>query len=132
MTGETYLKYVKKLAAKSGLDPDDADAVRRFDRSRPGKKMSNDDWTHPHDPDSRIGQTKERSTKMIYQQEHTVDMNTGAIVDVQVRHADQGEAAGMAGRVQDAERHMNHAIELPVSNPTADTITADKGYHKLE
>lgn len=132
MTGDTYWHYVKKLAAKSGVDTEDADAVRRFDAKRPDKKMSNDDWEHPHDPDARIGQTKEKSTKMIYQQEHTVDMDTGAIVDVQVRHADQGEAAGVAERVQDAERQMNHAIGLPISNPTVDTVTADKGYHKLE
>jgi transposase len=132
MTGDTYWQYVKKLAAKSGVDPEDPDAVRRFDTTRPNKKMSNDDWEHPHDPDARIGQTKEKSTKMIYQQEHTVDMETGAIIDVQVRHADQGEAAGLAERVQDAERQMNHAIGLPISNATAETVTADKGYHKLE
>lgn len=132
MTGQTYWQYVKKLAATAGVDPEDTDAVRRFDAKRPDKKMSNDDWEHPEDPDARIGQTKEKSTKMIYQQEHTVDMETGAIIDVQVRHADQGEAAGMAERVQDAERQMNHALGLPISNATADTITADKGYHKLE
>ncbi len=132
MTGDTYWKYVKKLAAKSGVDPEDTDAVRRFDAKRPNKKMSNDDWEHPEDPDARIGQTKEKSTKMIYQQEHTVDMESGAIVDVQVRHADQGEAAGLADRVQDAERQMNHAIGLPISNATVETVTADKGYHKLE
>ena len=34
-TGEAYWDYVKRLAAQSGIDPQDSAAVRKFDRKRP-------------------------------------------------------------------------------------------------
>jgi transposase len=46
-TEEQYWDYVKRLAAESGIDPDDAAAVRKFDRHRPGKG-SNQEWVNPH------------------------------------------------------------------------------------
>ena len=57
LTGEAYGAYVKKLAEAAGVDPSDAAAVRRFDKKRPGKKMSNEEWRNPHDPDVKIGRT---------------------------------------------------------------------------
>ena len=45
-TGEAYWDYVKRLAAESGINPQDSVAVRKFDRKRP-KKMSNDEWENP-------------------------------------------------------------------------------------
>ena len=38
-TGETYLEYVKRLAQESGIDPEDSEAVRRYDRKRHGLKI---------------------------------------------------------------------------------------------
>lgn len=58
-TGETYDSYVKRLAAEAGVDVDDKNAVRKFDRNRKDKKMSNDDWHSPNDPDAKIGPTKQ-------------------------------------------------------------------------
>ncbi len=34
-------------------------ALRSFDRKRAGKKMSNEQWQNPHDPDAKIGRTKD-------------------------------------------------------------------------
>jgi transposase len=53
-TQEAYWEYVRRLAGENGVNPQDAEAVRQFDRKRP-KKMSNDDWENPHDPDAKIG-----------------------------------------------------------------------------
>src|SRR5712664_3875124 len=36
-TEEQYWEYVKRLAAENGIDPNDAAAVRKFDRHRAGK-----------------------------------------------------------------------------------------------
>jgi transposase len=65
-TEESYWEYVKRLATEAGVDPQDTKAVRRFDKKRPGRKTSNDDWQNPHDPEARVGRTKhgaERKTK---------------------------------------------------------------------
>ena len=45
-TEEQYWDYVKRQAAEQGIDPQDAAAVRKFDRKRPGKG-SNQEWGNP-------------------------------------------------------------------------------------
>src|SRR3974390_111488 len=82
-TEEQYWDYVKRLAAQEGIDPDDTAAVRKFDRNRPGKG-SNAEWVNPHDPDAKIGRTKDGATDMIYKPEAVVDLDTGAIVQALV------------------------------------------------
>src|SRR6267378_2958102 len=89
-TEEQYWDYVKRLAAESGIDPDDAAAVRKFDRHRPGKG-SNQEWVNPYDPDAKIGRTKDGATDMIYKPEAVVDLDTGAIVQAQVHPGDQAD-----------------------------------------
>jgi hypothetical protein len=84
-TGEAYWEYVRKLAAEAGIDPTDAKAVRRFDRKRPDRKTSNREWQNPHDPEAKVGRTKDGATDMIYKPEHISDLESGAIVRAEVR-----------------------------------------------
>jgi hypothetical protein len=42
-----------KLAQASGIETPTRADLARLDRKRK-KKGSNDDWTHPHDPDAKI------------------------------------------------------------------------------
>src|SRR5579884_3700205 len=42
-TEESYWDYVRGLAKEAGVNPDDAAAVRKFDRKRKGRKTSNQD-----------------------------------------------------------------------------------------
>ena len=72
-TQEAYWDYVKRLAAENGIDPQDAAALRKFDRNRPGKG-SNQQWENPHDPDAKISRTKHGATDMIYKPEAVVDL----------------------------------------------------------
>jgi transposase len=51
-TGERYQDFLTKVAQASGIDTPTRADLARIDRKR--KKGSNDDWTHPHDPDARI------------------------------------------------------------------------------
>lgn len=57
-TGQKYRDYVKRLATEAGIDPEDASAISRFDRTRKGRKTSNKEWENPFDPDAKIGPTK--------------------------------------------------------------------------
>jgi hypothetical protein len=48
-----------------------------MDRKRKNKG-SNDDWTHPHDPDAKITKMKDGRTHLAHKAEHAVDLETGA------------------------------------------------------
>ncbi|MGH7577080.1 MAG: transposase [Longimicrobiales bacterium] len=132
LTGEAYAEYVRKLAEAAGVDPSDAAAVRRFDKTRPGRKTSNTEWQTPHDPDAKVGRTKRGATRMIYKPEHVVDLETGAIVDADVRPGDEHDTADLTGRVVEAEIRMNRALGEPEDTQRAETVTADMGYFKVE
>jgi transposase len=129
-TGEDYWEYVKKLAAAQGIDPEDDAAVRKFDRHRPGKG-SNQEWVNPHDPDAKIGRTKDGATDMIYKPEVVVDLDTGAIVQAAVNPGDQADHQDLAGRVLEAQQTINAAREESPETLTIQTATADKGYYQV-
>jgi transposase len=132
LTGEAYGEYVQKLAEAAGVDTSDAAAVRRFDKKRPGRKTSNAEWQNPHDPDAKVGRTKRGATRMIYKPEHAVDLETGAIVDVDVRPGDEHDTADLARRVLDAESRMNRALGDPEDTKRVETVVTDMGYFKAE
>ena len=130
-TGETYQEFLTRLA--TGVGHRDADAGRtlaRLDRKRK-KKGSNDDWTHPHDPDARITKMKDGRTHLAHKAEHAVDMETGAIVgrDGARRrsrryHDDRGDGDG-GGR----ERSKPWPTATDGQTAVIDEVVADKGYH---
>jgi transposase len=129
-TEEQYWDYVKRLAAESGIDPDDAAAVRKFDRHRPGKG-SNQEWVNPYDPDAKIGRTKNGATDMIYKPEAVVDLDTGAIVQAQVHPGDQADHKEMATRVLEAQQNINQAAGEKLDTLTVNSVTSDKGYYAV-
>lgn len=136
-TGEAYWEYVRRLAAQAGIDAQDAAAVRRFDKQRPGRKTSNKEWVNRHDPDAKVGQAKDGATDMLYKPENTVDLETGAIVSAEVRLADAADSEGLAERtlasasLVDAIREEASAGgEKRLPGPTV-TVTTDKGYYSV-
>ena len=127
-TQEAYWDYVRRLASENGVNPKDIEAVRQFDRKRP-KKMSNDDWENPHDPDAKIGPTKAGAIDMIYKPEHTVDLDTGAILQAEVRLGHEADQKDLAVHVLQAQANINLVQERPTDSLTIQSATADKGYH---
>ena len=69
-TEGAYWDYVKKLAQAAGIDPEDDEAVRRFDRKRPAKKLSNEEFKNRHDADAKISRKKGK-TDLIYKPENS-------------------------------------------------------------
>ncbi|HEY2233905.1 MAG TPA: transposase [Candidatus Angelobacter sp.] len=130
-TEEQYWDYVKRLAAEQGIDPEDTAAVRRFDRHRPGKG-SNQEWQNPHDPDAKIGRTKDGATDMIYKPEAVVDLDTGAVVQADVHPGDQADHKEVATRILEAQQTINRAYEQPLDTLTAISVTSDKGYYAVD
>jgi len=58
-SGESYEEFLTKLAKASGIGTPTRADLARIDRKRKKKKGSNDDWTHPHDPDAKITKMKD-------------------------------------------------------------------------
>jgi Transposase DDE domain len=129
-TGEAYWDYVKRLAAQSGIDPQDSAAVRKFDRRRP-KKMSNQEWENPDDPDAKIGPKKDGATDMIYKPQTVVDLDTGAIVGAEVLPGDQADNKEVATAILEAQQNINEARGQDRKEMTVETTTADKGYYAV-
>jgi transposase len=127
LTEKSYRSYVLELATAAGVDTSDMAAVARFDRKRANRKTSNSEWHNPHDPDSKISRDKHGATDMLYKTEHVVDLDTGAIVDVSVLPADQGDAEKLTDRIDKAQARLEEIGAEP-----AETLTADKGYFAAE
>ena len=130
-TGEAYWDYVKRLAAASGIDPQDSAAVRKFDRQRP-KKMSNQEWENPDDPDAKIGPKKDGATDMIYKPQTVVDLDTGAIVGAELLPGDQADHQAAATSILEAQQNINAARGAALNQLTVQTATADKGYYGVD
>jgi transposase len=126
-TQEAYWEYVRRLASENGVNPKDIEAVRQFDRKRP-KKMSNDDWENPHDPDAKIGPTKAGAIDMIYKPEHTVDLDTGTILQAEVRLGHEADQKDLAVHVLQAQANINLVQDRPPNALTIHSTTADKAY----
>ncbi len=131
-TEESYWDYVQRLAQEAGLETSEGAELRRFDRKRVGKKMSNAQWQNLHDRDAKIGRTKDGATDMIYLPEHTVDLETGAIVQAEVLPGDHRDSEDLSARVIEAV--VSVQVAQGVNDPEAvpQTLTADKGYFSLE
>ena len=129
-TEEQYWDYVKRLADESGINPEDTAAVRKFDRHRPGKGR-NQEWENQHDPDAKIGRTKDGATDMIYKPEAVVDLDTGAIVQAEVQPGDQVDHQEMAGRILAAQQNINRACDEKLDTLTVQSVTSDKGYYAV-
>ena len=93
-SGESYETFLHGLAAASGIPTPTRAELARLDRKRP-KKGSNDDWTHPHDPDAKITKMKDGRTHLAHKAEQAVDLETGAVVGVTVQDAAAGDTETM-------------------------------------
>jgi transposase len=124
-TGESYHDFLTKLAQASGIETPTRADLARIDRKRK-KKGSNDDWTHPHDPDAKITKMKDGRTHLAHKAEHAVDLETGAIVGVTVQDADDGDAE------TSRETLITAAEQIEAVLPDGDglqEVVGDKGYH---
>jgi len=87
ITRESY-HFLTKLAQASGIETPTRADLARTDRRRKNKG-SNDDWTHPHDPDAKITKMKDGRTHFAHKAEHSV---------ATVRMTDENHRAALRGQ----------------------------------
>lgn len=130
-SGKTYAQFLDGLLRAVGIEEPTAEQRQRLDRKRP-KKLSNQDWVHRHDPQARITKLKDGRTRLGYKDEHVVDLDTGAVVAVQVHPGDRGDSQSLPGTLQQAQDNLLHIRQgAAAKDPSSrvEEVVGDKGYH---
>jgi transposase len=131
-TGEDWNEYVRRLMKEAGaIEPDEtpsAEALRRFDKQRKDKKVSNQDWENPYDPDAKIAKMKDGRTHLAYKAEHVVDLKTEAILSAEVYAADAADTATLTTSLERAQEN----VDATESGRVIEKAAADKGYHAAQ
>ena len=130
-TDENWEQYVRRLAAEDGVEIKSKADLIRYDKDRNkrgDKKVSNDEWESPNDPDARIAKMKDGTTHLAYKAEHVVDLKTEAILAAEVYHADQADSATLIPSLERAQENLERADVVP----DIQKVAADKGYYKAQ
>jgi transposase len=128
-TGEDWNEYLKRLMQEEGLiDEDDEptdEELRRYDKGRKNKRVSNDEWQSPNDSDSRITKMKDGRTHLAYKAEQVIDLKTEVMLAAEIYTADTGDTDTLLDSVMEAVENVKQAG----SETTIEEVVADKGYH---
>jgi transposase len=129
-TGEDWQEYVTRLMREEGVidaehQPTDEE-VRRYDKSRKNKRVSNDEWVATNDPDARIAKMKDGTTHLAYKAEHVVDLRTDLVLAAEIHPANHSDCDTMVDSVMAAQVNLAGAG----SDAMIEEVAADKGYHK--
>ena len=131
-TGEDWKQFVTRLMREEGAiaadhEPSDEE-VRRYDKKRKNKRVSNDEWVSCSDPESRIAQMKDGRTHLAYKAEHVIDLKSDVILAAEIYPADHGDTQTLVDSVMEAVENVKQAgVETEIEE-----IVADKGYHAAE
>jgi transposase len=127
-TGDDYETYVKQLMAEEGMEEPTNEEVRRFDKQRQDKKVSNEEWVSESDPEARITKMKDGTTHLAYKVEHVVDLETNAILAAEIYAGDHADSQTLEDSVNHAQTNLNEAQ----TGAEIQDVAADKGYHATE
>lgn len=133
-TGEDWRAYVVRLMREEGVIEEDREPtdeeVRRFDKGRKTKRVSNDDWQSSTDPASRITRLKDGRTHLAYKAEHVVDLETDVVLAAEIYLADAADVDTLVDSVVQAQVTVNAATERAgCTGVEIEEVAADKGYH---
>src|ERR1022692_2177372 len=124
-SGEDWKQYLQGLAKAEGIENPTETDLRRLDRARKDKRVANEQWASPTDPDSRIAKMKDGRTHLAYKAEHAVDLVSEAIVATTVTFADKSDPQSGPVTLSLAEANL----VLAGSATEIEEAVMDKGYH---
>ena len=123
-TGEDYKQYLRRLAQEAGIEDPSDDDLKKFDQQRK-KKVSNQDWESPSDPDARIMKLKDGRTRLSYKAEHAVDLDSGLLLAATIHSGDRADGASLRETLIAAQANLIWAG----SNTELRDVAVDNGYH---
>jgi transposase len=131
-TGEDWKEYLTRLMKEQGAidaaaTPSDED-LRKFDKQRKDKKVSNDEWHSETDPDARICHMKDGTTHLAYKAEHAVDLDSELIVAAEIYFGNEHDTRTLEDTLLVAQVNLTEAG----SDVTTMNVPADKGYHSAK
>jgi transposase len=131
-TGEDWKEYVTRLMREGGVieperEPTDEE-IRRYDKKRTDKKVSNAEWESSTDADARITKMKDGRTHLAYKAEHVVDLKSDLVLAAEISPADHADTATLADSLVAAQINLREAG----SDATIEEAAADKGYHAAD
>jgi transposase len=128
-TGEDWNEYLRRLLQeREGVENPTDEELRRFDRKRKDKRVSNEEWMSPTDPESRIGKMKDGRTHLLYKAEHVVDLGSEVVLAAPVYPGDEADVDTMVDSVMDAQTNLSEAgIDVEIEE-----AAADKGYYATD
>jgi transposase len=131
-TGEDWKEYVTRLMREEGViepeqEPTDEE-IRRYDKKRKDKKVSNAEWESATDADARITKMKDGRTHLAYKAEHVVDLKSDLVLAAEISPADHADTATLADSLMAAQINLQEAG----SPATIEEVAADKGYHAAD
>jgi len=126
--GRTYREMLKQMARESGIETPSADDLVRIDRTRKGKKLSNEEWISRTDPEAKIAKLKDGRTHLAYKPEHAVDLDTGVIVAAVLYPADNGDTRTIESTLATTQNNLAQINAAPTPDKPSELV-ADKGYH---
>ena len=128
-SGEDWKEYVTRLMREEGvIEPTEepsAEELRRYDKKRKNKKVSNEEWVSTTDPESRITQMKDGRTHLAYKAEHVVDLESDLVLAAEIVPANHADTQTMTDSVMQAQVNLQEAG----SEQQIEEVAADKGYH---
>jgi transposase len=135
-TGESYEEFLRQLAQESGISTPTREQLAKLDRKRV-QKGSNDDWVNPQDPEAEIIKMKDGRTHLAYKAEHAVDLETGAVVAVNLASGAAGDTETILETLPLAGEHITQVACVTNPQQAGDGVPAegpqevvtDKGYH---
>jgi transposase len=126
--GRTYREMLTQMAQESGIKTPSADDLVRIDRTRKGKKLSNEEWISRTDPEAKIAKLKDGRTHLAYKPEHAVDLDTGVIVAAAIHPANNGDTTTIESTLATTQNNLAQINAAPTPDEPSELV-ADKGYH---
>ena len=120
--GVRYEEFVRALYSQEEASASEAAAK---DAHRP-RKGSNTEWVSGTDPEAAVAVHPDGHTGLSYRLDATVDLETGAVVQIGAEPGNVRDNVDMPQRLEEAKANLE-ALGL-----TPESVTADRGHHSQE
>jgi transposase len=104
---------VISLMRSEGLLPDGKkptdEELRRFEKQRKEKTISNTDWKIPTDPESKIARMKDGPTYLAHKAEHVLNLDSGIVLKAEEVSDDKQAPASTEDSLHQTQTYLHSA-----------------------